>query len=89
MNLNKTVKVLTVVLGGIVLGACGSTGGTKSDSMDGSGSVAVEDRSGAQSTGYMGQRSFKREAMDDPASPLSRAPADASPGKAGLSGHCG
>lgn len=68
MNLNKTVKILTVVLGGIVLGACGSIGGTKSDA----GSAAVEDRSGAQSTGYTGQRSFKREALDDPASPLSR-----------------
>ena len=68
MNLNKTIKILTVVLGGVVLGACGSTGGTKSDT----GSAAVEDRSGAQSTGYAGQRSFKREALDDPASPLSR-----------------
>ncbi|MCK5092650.1 MAG: peptidoglycan-associated lipoprotein Pal [Gammaproteobacteria bacterium] len=67
MNLNKTVKILTVVLGGIVLGACGYTGGTKSDA----GGAAVEDRSGAQSTGYVGQRSFKREALDDPASPLS------------------
>ena len=71
MNLNKTVKMLTVVLSGVVLGACGSTGGTKSDSMDGGGSVGVEDRSGAQSTGYTGQRSFKREALSDPASPLS------------------
>jgi len=70
MNINKTVKMLMVALSGVVLVACGSTGGTKSDSMG--ESAAVEDRSGAQSTGYAGQRSFKREALDDPASPLSR-----------------
>lgn len=71
MNLNKMVKILTVVVGGIMLGACGTTGETRSDDA-GAGGVVVEDRSGAQSTGYAGQRSFTRESLDDPSSPLSR-----------------
>jgi peptidoglycan-associated lipoprotein len=69
MNINKMVKILAVVISGMMLGACGTTGETRSD---GAGGVDVEDRSGAQSTGYAGQRSFSREALDDPSSPLSR-----------------
>ena len=69
MNLNKKVKILTIVLSGVLLSACGGTGGTKSEDM---GSAGVEDRSGAESTGYTGQRNFTREALDDPSSPLSR-----------------
>lgn len=72
MNLSKKVRILTIVLSGIMLGACSSTGGTKSDDKSDMGRAEVEDHSRAEPTGYKGKHSFTRESLDDPSSPLSR-----------------
>lgn len=70
--MNNVIRIVTVVLFSMVLGACGTTGSTRDGEADVGDSQGMDTGAdaGATTSGVAGPGGFARESLEDPASPL-------------------